>query len=64
MLLPVDDRLRDEARRFRLAFGCPSCAAFDEDARRCTFGYPNEDHLDEDLERREIVVFCKAFELA
>jgi len=61
---PVDDRLRDEARRFRLLFACPDCAQFDPEARRCSLGFPNEAHRDPSLEGRAEVTFCKAFELA
>jgi hypothetical protein len=60
----VDDRLRDEARRFNLVFTCDACASFDEGARACSLGYPNEMHLDADLDARREVIFCKAFELA
>ena len=70
MIHRVDARLRDEARRYRLAFACPDCASFDPGAPergeppRCAFGFPVEPHLDPDLgaDRAE-VIFCKAFEL-
>ncbi|WP_437632166.1 hypothetical protein [Sorangium sp. So ce854] len=29
MIHPLDDRLREEARRYRLVFACPDCASFD-----------------------------------
>jgi hypothetical protein len=61
---PIDDQLRDEARRFRLVFACPDCASFDADRDRCSLGYPNADHRDPSLEGRRELVFCKAFELA
>jgi hypothetical protein len=69
----VDERLREEARRFRFVFGCPSCIWFDDrvdgdraDGHRaaCALGFPNEEHVDERLEGRASVFFCKAFELA
>jgi hypothetical protein len=60
----VDDQLRDEARRFKLVFACPSCVWFEVDGRACALGFPNADHVDERLEGRESVIFCKAFELA
>jgi hypothetical protein len=63
MVHVVDDKLRDEARRFRLVFACPDCASFDADARRCTLGYPHEPHADASLDGREELTFCKAFEL-
>jgi hypothetical protein len=59
----VDQQLREEASRFKLAFACPSCAWLD-DAGACALGYPNADHLDARLdESRREVIFCKAFEL-
>ena len=64
VIILVDERLRAEARKFRLAFACPSCAWLDE-AGACALGYPNADHLDAKLdESRREVIFCKAFELA
>jgi hypothetical protein len=63
VIVVVDERLRDEARRFKLAFGCPSCAWIDEQGQ-CALGFPNEDHRDEELEGRRELIFCKAFELA
>jgi hypothetical protein len=64
MIHRVDDRLRDEARRFRLAFACPSCASFDPEGDLCSLGYPAGPHRDAALDDgRDEVVFCKAFEL-
>jgi hypothetical protein len=67
MILPVDERLRDEARRFRLVFACPDCASFDPGdpatAPRCSLGFPVAPHVDPSLDGRDEVVFCKAFEL-
>jgi hypothetical protein len=60
----VDDRLRDEARRFRLVFACPDCASFEPISGGCSLGYPNADHRDRQLDDRAELVFCKAFELA
>ena len=74
MIHRVDERLRDEARRFRLVFACPDCASFDPgsadhdggrspgEGERCSLGYPHEPHRDPSLEGRAEVVFCKAFE--
>ena len=64
MITRVDDRLREEAARFRLVFACPDCAQFEPETRGCAFGYPNQDHLEPGLEDREELVFCKLFELA
>ncbi len=64
MISRVDERLRGEARAFRLAFRCDECAAFDPDATACAYGYPTEPHRGVDLDARDHVLFCKAFELA
>ncbi len=64
MIHRVDDRLREEARRFRLVFACPDCSAFDPDERACAFGYPTAPHLEASLVDRDEVVFCKTFELS
>ena len=63
MIHRVDERLRDEARRFRLVFACPDCASFDAEGDRCSLGFPHEPHREPGLEQRDEVVFCKAFEL-
>lgn len=63
MITPVDDRLRDEAGRFALRFACPDCASFDDEARRCSLGFPIEAHVDPRVEGRAEIIFCKAFEL-
>lgn len=63
MIHRVDDRLRQEARRFRLVFACPDCAQFEPEEGRCSLGYPNEPHREPALEARDQVIFCKAFEL-
>ena len=63
MIHVIDDRLRDEARRFDLRFACPDCASFDDEKGACSLGFPNEMHLDPRIEGRAQVIFCKAFEL-
>ena len=63
MIHRVDGCLRDEARRFGLAFACPDCAHFDPDSGGCSLGYPSEPHKEPTLEARQEVVFCKYFEL-
>jgi hypothetical protein len=63
MIHRVDEELRQEARRFRLVFSCGDCAQFDPEGERCSLGFPNAPHRDADLEGRDEVVFCKAFEL-
>lgn len=64
MIHRIDDRLRDEARRFHLVFACPDCASFDpEGSGRCSLGFPDQPHRDAGLDGRVEVIFCKAFEL-
>lgn len=63
MVTPIDGKLREEARRFRLVFACPDCEAFDPEADRCSLGFPHQPHRDPSLEGRDEVIFCKAFEL-
>jgi len=60
----VDERLRREAARFSLRFGCESCAHFAEESRSCGNGYPTAPHLAVDLARAESLEFCKEFEVA
>lgn len=64
MLTEVDDRLREEARRFELRFTCESCAHFDPVSERCASGYPNQAHHGIRLARLQTLSFCKEFELA
>lgn len=59
----VDERLRTEAERFRLRFGCEHCAHFSPEARACGNGYPTAPHLGVELSRVETLEFCKEFEL-
>ena len=63
MIHPIDERLRDEARRFRLVFACPDCASYDEERDACSLGFPHQMHREPSLEDRDEVIFCKAFEL-
>lgn len=60
----VDDRLRSEAERFELRFGCEHCAHFDAPARACANGYPAAPHHGVELKVRRELEFCKEFELA
>ena len=62
MITSVDERLREEARRYGLRFGCEACAAYDADGGTCGHGYPNAEHRGVDLEQVDRVVFCKLFE--
>ncbi|HYQ26930.1 MAG TPA: hypothetical protein VER04_06920 [Polyangiaceae bacterium] len=59
----VDLRLREEAACFELRFTCVHCVHFAAERRACANGYPNEAHLEVDLERAEYLEFCKDFEL-
>jgi len=60
----VDQRLRDEAARFRLRFTCEACAHFAPESQRCGNGYPTAPHRDIDLAHVEALEFCKEFEVA
>jgi hypothetical protein len=66
MIHRVDQRLREEAQRFRLVFACPDCVSFDpgsgDSPERCSLGFPHEPHCDPGLEGRAEITFCKAFE--
>jgi hypothetical protein len=63
MLSRVDDRFREEARRFVLRFTCDACVHFDSDRSSCSNGYPAEEHLRIDPELVTELSFCKLFEL-
>jgi hypothetical protein len=60
----VDERLRQEAARFELRFGCESCAHFAPEQSACGNGYPTAPHLGVDLSRAHSLQFCKEFEVA
>jgi hypothetical protein len=60
----VDERLRGEAAKFRLRFGCEDCAHFAPETRGCGNGFPTAPHLGVDLLRTDSLEFCKAFEVA
>ena len=63
MVHRIDDRLRDEAKRFRLAFACVDCASFEAKNQECSLGYPTGPHRDSALDARAELIFCKSFEL-
>ncbi len=63
MIHEIDERLREEARRFRLAFACPDCAHLDPEGDLCSLGYPTDAHRSARLEGRGEIIFCKTFEL-
>jgi hypothetical protein len=60
----VAPQLRVEAARFRLLFGCESCAHFAPEAQKCGNGYPTAPHRGIDLSRVDALEFCKEFEVA
>jgi hypothetical protein len=60
----VDQRLRNEAARFALRFGCESCVHFAPETLACGEGFPTGPHHHIDLARVESLEFCKAFEVA
>jgi hypothetical protein len=63
----ADQRLREEAARFRLSFTCEACAHFVEESGQCGNGYPNHAHRDRAarlaLGAGGELTFCKEFEL-
>lgn len=64
MITRVDERLREEARRFDLRSGCEHCAHFDVARISCAHGYPIEPHHAIELASVDTLLFCKEFELA
>jgi hypothetical protein len=64
VITTVDDRLRQEARRFALRYTCEFCAWFDAEWHVCSHAFPTEPHRQADLERAQTITFCKEFELA
>lgn len=58
----IDERLRAEIARYRLAFTCEQCVHFDEDRTSCSQGYLTEEHRRRTLEVGRTLVFCKSFE--
>lgn len=63
MIVPIDALLRREATERQFVWSCERCAHFDDDAPRCTLGFPDEPHRDAAWNAAEIA-FCKSFELA
>jgi hypothetical protein len=63
MLSRVDERFRDEVRRYALQFTCEACVHFDAERGACSNGYPPEPHRRKDLTRLRELSFCKTFEL-
>jgi hypothetical protein len=64
MVSEVDERLRREAERFELCFGCETCAHFEPERAACGDGWPNAPHHGVKLATARSVVFCKGFELS
>ncbi|HLK40919.1 MAG TPA: hypothetical protein VKU41_29400 [Polyangiaceae bacterium] len=62
MRTTLDDRTRDEARRYAFRFACDDCVHFDGEQASCSLAYPAAPRRDA-LER-ESVELCKSFELA
>jgi hypothetical protein len=64
MKTPVDDRLRDEARRYAFRFACDDCVHFDAPSSRCSLGYPSAPRRDALEAEGALLELCKSFELA
>jgi hypothetical protein len=63
MLTPIDPLFLDESARFALRFSCQDCVHHEARTLSCSLSYPNDVHLDSNLEARSSLLFCKAFEL-
>lgn len=57
----IDERLKSEIERYRLAYTCPSCVYFDPETEACSEGYPVEEHREGRLDQEDLL-FCKLFE--
>jgi hypothetical protein len=63
METPIDARLIDEVRRYRLRFACDQCAHFaPTPTARCSLGWPLGERDDRTLVAGETLTFCKSFE--
>jgi hypothetical protein len=60
----VDERLKQEARRFELRFTCEACAHYAPERGACGNGYPTLEHRAVELSSARAIVFCKEFELS
>ena len=63
----LTDLVREEIRRYRLAFVCEECRHFVEPEETCDLLYPTEPHRRATYESApagERLVFCKMFESA
>ncbi len=59
----VDERLRVEAAAFELRFSCEHCVHAVLPELGCSLGYPNDEHRSASLEGRQLLTFCKEFDL-
>lgn len=65
MFIVMNERFRDDVRRYRLAFTCEDCASWHAEKEACTILYPSAPHRRahvEQLADGEQVFFCKMFE--
>ena len=65
MWSPVTPALREEIRRFRLAFTCEDCVHFVTPEQVCDLLYPTEPHRRATVEKKQDgdpLLFCKMFE--
>lgn len=65
MWSPVTQALREEIRRYRLAFTCEDCTHFVADAEVCDLLYPTGPHRKAAVEAKQDgdpLLFCKMFE--
>ena len=59
----VDERFREEVRRFSLRFTCESCIHFEPETASCENGFPTGPHRRLRLDSVSRLAFCKMFEL-
>lgn len=59
----IDDGLLLQIEAFRLKYNCESCSHFDDQAERCSLGYPEQPHRQRRLQLGQELLFCKEFDL-
>lgn len=65
MWSPLTQALRDEIRRYRLAFTCEECIHFVATDQICDLLYPTEPHRQASVDAKQDgdpLLFCKMFE--
>jgi len=60
MRIPADPQFFHDLAAFSLRFTCDDCRHFLREAQACAHEWPTEEHR---LPVRDVIVFCKEFEL-